>query len=217
MLSVLCDVNSRQLVPLHFTIEGISMICNPDVLKSVPLFALLDAEESAVLAAQVELKEFAPRERIYKLGQPGGQAYVLLSGRVRVTTVDEDHQEVVVDEPRCGEFFGFASMLERRPTTPTPSRWNRRPAWKYPGTTSRCCWNASRWRGWICSHLSAGNCMRLRRSFACGPAAIRMNSSKKRPRWANGSPTRWRASVARGPSSSPSASSSLFTRRSISS
>ena len=46
------------------------MTCNPDVLKSVPLFALLDAEESAVLAAQVELKEFAPRERIYKQGQP---------------------------------------------------------------------------------------------------------------------------------------------------
>jgi uncharacterized membrane protein len=91
------------------------MICNPDVLKSVPLFALLDADESAVLAAQVELKEFAPRERIYKQGQPGGQAYVLLSGRVRVTTIDEDHQEVVVDEPACGEFFGFASMLEQTP------------------------------------------------------------------------------------------------------
>ncbi len=91
------------------------MTCNPDVLKSVPLFALLDAEESAVLAAQVELKEFAPRERIYKQGQPGGQAYVLLSGQVRVTTVDEDHQEVVVDEPGCGEFFGFASMLEQTP------------------------------------------------------------------------------------------------------
>jgi hypothetical protein len=59
------------------------MTCNPEVLKSVPPFALLDAEESAVLAAQVEQKEFAPRERIYKQGQPGGQAYVLLSGRVR--------------------------------------------------------------------------------------------------------------------------------------
>jgi CRP-like cAMP-binding protein len=55
------------------------MTCNPDVLKSVPLFALLDAEESAVLAAQVELKESVPRERIYKQGQPRGQAYVLLS------------------------------------------------------------------------------------------------------------------------------------------
>jgi uncharacterized membrane protein len=27
--------------------------------------------------------------------------------------VDEDHQEVVVDEPAPGEFFGFASMLEQ--------------------------------------------------------------------------------------------------------
>ena len=91
------------------------MACNPEVLKSVPLFALLDAEETAVLAAQVEVRQFAARERIYKSGSPGGQAYVLLSGKVRVTTVDEDQQEVVVDEPGCGEFFGFASMLEQTP------------------------------------------------------------------------------------------------------
>src|ERR1700738_5207798 len=31
---------------------------------------------------------------------------------VRVTTVDEDQQEVVIDEPSHGEFFGFASALE---------------------------------------------------------------------------------------------------------
>ena len=29
----------------------------------------------------------------------------------RVTTVDEDQQEVVVDQPSPGEFFGFAPML----------------------------------------------------------------------------------------------------------
>ncbi len=89
------------------------MACDPEILKSVPLFALLDAEETAVLATQVELKTFAARERIYKKEQPGGQAYVMLSGKVRVTTVDEDQQEVVVDEPSAGEFFGFASMLEQ--------------------------------------------------------------------------------------------------------
>ena len=91
------------------------MACNPEVLKQVPLFALLDAEETAVLAGQVELKKFAPRERIWKIGDSGGQAYVMVSGTVRVTTVDEDHQEVVVDEPAHGEFFGFASMLEQTP------------------------------------------------------------------------------------------------------
>jgi uncharacterized membrane protein len=91
------------------------MACNPDVLKNVPLFALLDEEETAVLAGQVEMKTFAPRQRIYKIGDPGGRAYVMVSGAVRVTTVDEDHQEVIVDQPAAGEFFGFASMLDQTP------------------------------------------------------------------------------------------------------
>ncbi|MBB5341033.1 putative membrane protein [Edaphobacter lichenicola] len=68
-----------------------------------------------MLAAQVEIKKFAARQRIYKLGEPGKHAYVMVSGTVRVTTVDRDHQEVLVDEPHDGEFFGFASMLEDTP------------------------------------------------------------------------------------------------------
>jgi len=91
------------------------MACDSNELKHVPLFALLDDDEAAVLASQVELKHFAARQRIYKMGDTTGQAYVMISGRVRVTTVDEDHQEVVVDEPAHGEFFGFASMLEKTP------------------------------------------------------------------------------------------------------
>src|SRR5258706_6358569 len=91
------------------------MGCNAEELKHVPLFALLDDEEAAVLASQVEIKKFAPHQRIYKIGDTDGRAYVMFSGKVRVTTVDEDHQEVVVDEPSHGEFFGFASMLEKTP------------------------------------------------------------------------------------------------------
>jgi uncharacterized membrane protein len=91
------------------------MACNPEVLKHVPLFALLDEEETAVLAGQVRLKTFAPRQRIYKIGDASAQAYVVVSGRVRVSIVDQDHQEVVIDEPSHGEFFGFASMLEQTP------------------------------------------------------------------------------------------------------
>lgn len=91
------------------------MACDPEELKHVPLFALLDDDELAVLATQVDLKKFAARQRIYKLGEPGKNAYVVMSGKVNVTTVDEDHQEVLVDEPCHGEFFGFASMLEETP------------------------------------------------------------------------------------------------------
>ena len=91
------------------------MACNPEVLKHVPLFALLDEDETAILAGQVELRTFVARQRIYKIGDPGERAYVMVSGIVRVTTVDQDQQEVVVDEPAHGEFFGFASMLEQTP------------------------------------------------------------------------------------------------------
>jgi CRP/FNR family transcriptional regulator, cyclic AMP receptor protein len=89
------------------------MACDSDVLKRIPIFALLDEEERAVLAAQVELKSFAARQRIYKIGDPGGRGYVMISGAVLVTTVDEDQQEVVVDQPVCGAFFGFSSMLDQ--------------------------------------------------------------------------------------------------------
>src|SRR5260370_39626289 len=91
------------------------MSCNPEVFKHVPLFALLDEDETAVLAGQVELKNFAPRQRIYKMGDPSQQAYAMVSGKVRVTTVDADQQEVVVEEPAHGEVFGFASLLASTP------------------------------------------------------------------------------------------------------
>jgi len=91
------------------------MECKPEALKHVPLFSLLDEEELKVLSAQVELKEFHPRQRIYKMGDLNGHAYVMITGRVRITTIDDDNQEVVVDEPSHGEFFGFASMLEQTP------------------------------------------------------------------------------------------------------
>jgi CRP/FNR family cyclic AMP-dependent transcriptional regulator len=88
------------------------MACTPEILKNVPLFALLDDEELAVLGTQVEFKKFAARQRIYKMGEQTGRAYVVLSGSVNVSTVDEDGQEVTVDQPAAGEFFGFASMIE---------------------------------------------------------------------------------------------------------
>jgi CRP/FNR family transcriptional regulator, cyclic AMP receptor protein len=48
------------------------MPCIPDDLKIVPLFALLDDDERAVLAAQVELRKLAARQRIYKIDDSGG-------------------------------------------------------------------------------------------------------------------------------------------------
>jgi uncharacterized membrane protein len=91
------------------------MPCLAHELKDIPLFSLLDDDELAILAAQVEVKKFAARQRIYKIGDMGKNAFVVISGNIQVTTVDSDHQEVILQQPGHGEFFGFASMLEETP------------------------------------------------------------------------------------------------------
>ncbi len=89
------------------------MACSPENLRDVPLFALLDEEELTVLAAQVDLRSFAARQRMWKIGDPGRNAYVVRSGAVEVSVIDEDAQEVVVETASEGEICGFASMLEQ--------------------------------------------------------------------------------------------------------
>jgi CRP/FNR family cyclic AMP-dependent transcriptional regulator len=93
--------------------NGANMPCNPDELRHVPLFELLDDDEVLVLAAQVEITRFAPRQCIFKAGDPADHGYVVMSGKAQVSTKDEDQQDVVVDEPLHGDFFGFASMLQQ--------------------------------------------------------------------------------------------------------
>jgi CRP/FNR family cyclic AMP-dependent transcriptional regulator len=91
------------------------MPCDPSVFADIPVFSLLDADERAVLSEQVELRRFRPRQRIFKPGDPGGKAYVMLGGRVQIVVIDDDNQEVVIDEPASGEMFGLASMLSDSP------------------------------------------------------------------------------------------------------
>jgi CRP/FNR family cyclic AMP-dependent transcriptional regulator len=91
------------------------MPCSPEVIRDVPLFSLFDEEELAVLAREVELHEYAPRQRIYRIGEPSDRAYILVSGAVQVSIIDEGGQVVVLDEPIHGDVFGFASMLDQMP------------------------------------------------------------------------------------------------------
>jgi uncharacterized membrane protein len=91
------------------------MPCDSAELRQIPLFSLLDDDELAVLAQQVELRSFAANQRIYKAGEPNGPAYVMLEGAVEVTLIDEDGQEVIFSEPKHGDLFGFASMLQGLP------------------------------------------------------------------------------------------------------
>ena len=91
------------------------MGCDAELLRKVPLFSLLDEEERAVLAGHVNVRNYSAHERIFRRGDPGSRGYVVIEGRIRVTLIDDDQQEVTLDEPGPGGFFGFASLLDGSP------------------------------------------------------------------------------------------------------
>ena len=88
------------------------MPCDTKILKGVPLFSLLDDDELAILAEQTELRTFSARQRIYKMGDPAGTAYVVISGTVQVTTIDQDQQDVVFEQPASGDFLACHCRIE---------------------------------------------------------------------------------------------------------
>ena len=87
-----------------------SMACDPSVFAEVPIFALLDADERAILADHVELRRFVARQRIYKTGDPGGRAYIVLNGRVEVHA-GRGPAAGGGRQAERGDMFGLASML----------------------------------------------------------------------------------------------------------
>jgi len=90
------------------------MACDPEALKMSLSSPFLTRTNSPSYPSRWNTNS-SRRASAFTKSATGRRAYVMMSGRVRVTTVDEDHQEVVVDEPSHGEFFGFASMLDQTP------------------------------------------------------------------------------------------------------
>jgi CRP/FNR family cyclic AMP-dependent transcriptional regulator len=83
-----------------------------DLLKEVPLFELLDDNERAELAAQLDVVEFAAGESIFNYGDPGGSIYVISSGEVEVFFKNDTGERIVLEVATRGDFFGELSMID---------------------------------------------------------------------------------------------------------
>jgi CRP/FNR family cyclic AMP-dependent transcriptional regulator len=90
-----------------------------DMLAEVPLFALLDEQERAVLAERVELVHYKAGEPVFSFGDPGGAMYILKSGQVELSFKNKTGETVILERPEAGDFFGEISLLDEGPRTAT--------------------------------------------------------------------------------------------------
>ncbi len=88
-----------------------------EVLKEVPLFALLDDQERQILAERVETMKFPKGTTIFNTGDPGDAMYVVAEGSVEVFLKTKTGESVVLESPEHGDFFGEISLLDEGPRT----------------------------------------------------------------------------------------------------
>lgn len=86
-----------------------------DLLKEVPLFHLLDDNERAELASQLDVVTFAAGKSIFNYGDPGDAIYVISSGEAEVFYKNDTGERIVMEVARRGDFFGELSMLDNGP------------------------------------------------------------------------------------------------------
>jgi CRP/FNR family cyclic AMP-dependent transcriptional regulator len=97
------------------------MATDATLLADIGFFNLLDDDERAVLAQQIEHQLIPANTTVFREGDPGGIMYVIRSGEVEQWLYDEDRERVVLGTYEEGDFFGELSLLdqERRSTTAT--------------------------------------------------------------------------------------------------
>ena len=88
-------------------------------LRGVEIFRSLGEDELRPLASRMKSESFAPGEVILRQGDPGGSAYIVKSGRVRILL---SHDAGITEQVACiapGGFFGEMSLLTGEPRTAT--------------------------------------------------------------------------------------------------
>ncbi len=87
-------------------------IINPNMLRQIPLFELLDNDELTALAAQLDQQHYWAGQMIFSQGDSGGMMYIVQSGSVEVFIKDTGGEHVSLDVIESGEMFGELSLLD---------------------------------------------------------------------------------------------------------
>lgn len=86
---------------------------NRAAVQGLALFEQLEPGEVDDVLRTAASRRYAPEDIVFEQGQTANQFFVLLHGRLRVTQVTSEGQQVVVRMVNPGDLFGIAKALRR--------------------------------------------------------------------------------------------------------
>jgi len=92
-----------------------SMLTNLDLIRRVPLFAMLTPSQAESLAGAIQKRRFKRGEFLVEQGKRCESLYILLAGRVRVVVTDSRDREVILATMHPGDYVGEMSLIDQEP------------------------------------------------------------------------------------------------------
>jgi CRP-like cAMP-binding protein len=102
-----------------------SMLTNLDLIRRVPLFAMLTPAQAESLAGAVGKRRFKRGEYIVEQGKKCESLFILLAGRARVVVTDRRDREVILATLHPGDYLGEMSLIDHEPHSATVEDFNR--------------------------------------------------------------------------------------------
>ena len=90
-----------------------SMLSNLDLIRRVPLFAVLTQSQAESLATAVGKRRFKRGELIVEQGKKCDALYIILAGRARVVVTDKKAREVILATLQPGDHIGEMSLIDQ--------------------------------------------------------------------------------------------------------
>lgn len=118
---------------------------NRNLVAALPLFAGMEPAALDAMLAQAGMRRYALGEAVFEQGEPAKHFFVLLHGRLKVTQLTPDGQQIIVRMVNPGDLFGIARALKRP---------------DYPGTATAAAestalsWPMSQWDSLLAQHPS---------------------------------------------------------------
>jgi len=83
------------------------------VVRSLALFERMSDEDLDRLLAHATARRVPQGDAVFEQGQQAASFFLLLHGRLKVTQVTQDGQQIIVRVVHPGDLFGFAKALQR--------------------------------------------------------------------------------------------------------
>lgn len=89
------------------------------LLREVPLFARLSLHQLEAIGSVMRESHYLAGEVVFREGDPGGELYLLLEGRVRIVKDHGTPDEVILGTVEAPGYFGEMAALDDRPRSAT--------------------------------------------------------------------------------------------------